>query len=425
MKKYIPFILICLFCVQSLYAQINYSFSTSNTSFNTISNGTIPYLVGDGTNPLADEGYVNYIPIGFSFQYNSGNSFEEVAISTNGFLSFAELSNSYTINNLKTGAGGERPILAALWDDLDLGVTSNLSYTTTGSAPNRIFTVQWLNAKWGFGASTAAISFQIKLYETKNWIEFIYRPEPGSPVAPSASVGITTNNTGNNNFLSIGSLSLNPTLSVSTEVSNISAKPNANLSFMFKPGALPISLSSFTVKQENGKNILKWTTVQEINNKQFNVQRSNNGVNFSNIAIQPAYANNDNSNAIRNYSTIDEKPIQGTNYYRLEQVDKDGKTSYSSIISIKNMSNTWATLNIYPNPVRDNLHLNILSNINTVISIKVIDVFGKQLLQLSNNVKTADNIVNIPVNNLAAGVYYIQLLNEKTNEIITQQFIKQ
>lgn len=417
--------LICLFCVQVLNAQINYSFTTANTTFNLISGGTMPYLNGNGSYTLADEGFVNYIPIGFSFQYNGGNSFEEIAISTNGFISFSELSNSYTVNNLTDGAGGERPLLAPLWDDLDLGVTSNLTYTTTGSAPNRIFTVQWLNAKWGFGASTAAISFQIKLYETKNWIEFIYRPESGSPVAPSASVGITTNNTGNNNFLSIGSLSIYPPLSVSSEVSNISAKPSGIISFMFKPGALPISLSSFTVKKENEKNVLQWTTIQEINNKQFNVQRSNNGVNFSNIAIQPAYANNDNSNAIRNYSTIDEKPIQGTNYYRLEQVDKDGKTSYSSIISIKNMSNTWATLNIYPNPVRDNLHLNILSNINTVISIKVIDVFGKQLLQLSNNVKTADNIVNIPVNNLAAGVYYIQLLNEKTNEIITQQFIKQ
>ncbi|MBX2930887.1 MAG: T9SS type A sorting domain-containing protein [Chitinophagaceae bacterium] len=414
-----------LVCVHSLYAQINYSFTTSITNFNTVTNGTMPFLSGNGTDPLADEGYVNYIPIGFSFQYNGGNTYEEVGISTNGFISFSELSNSYIQNNLTSGALGERPLIAPLWDDLDLSITSNLTYTTTGTAPNRIFTVEWLNVKWGFGASDAAISFQIKLYETKNWIEFIYRPETGNSISPSASIGLTTPNSGNNNFLSIGNISLSPSLSVSSETTNITNKPSSIVSYMFKPGSLPVRLSSFTVKKENEKNIVQWTTVQEINNKQFNVQRSNNGVVFSTIAIQPAYTNSDNANSVRNYTMIDEKPIIGTNYYRLEQVDNDGKISYSPIVSIKNGATNWATLNIYPNPVRDNLHLSITTYANTPILIKVVDVYGRCIIQCSNNITSANNVINMPINHLTAGVYYIQLLNGKTNEYITQRFIKQ
>jgi len=425
MKKQPILLLTILLSVNFLFAQINYSFTTASTTFNAITNATSPFLVGNGTDPLADEGYVNFVPIGFSFHYNGGAALDELAISTNGFISFASLSNSYLQNNLNTGANGERPIVAPLWDDLNLNITSNLTYTTTGSAPNRIFTVQWLNTHWGFGASEAAISIQVKLYETKNWIEFIYQPENGNPVSPSASIGLTATNTGNNNFLSIGSITMYPLVTLASEYNNVTDKPANAISFMFKPGSLPINLSSFNVHKENEKNILQWTTLQEINNHQFNVQRSANGINFSTIAIQPAIATNEQSNTIRNYAMVDAQPINGTNYYRLEQVDKDGKITYSSIVSIKNIRSKWASINIYPNPVKNNLQINIDALVNSQITLKVIDIYGRQLIQSSYNIATSASVINIPIHQLNAGVYYVQLLNVKTNEQITQQFIKQ
>ena len=147
-----PLLVICLSTIVSMqvaFSQINYSFTTANTTYTPLSGGNPVYLTGNGTETLADEGYVNYIPIGFMFTYNSGGSFDELAISTNGFISFSELTNSYFLNNLTSGSSGERPVIAALWDDLDVSLTSNITYATTGTAPNRVFTVEWLNAKWG------------------------------------------------------------------------------------------------------------------------------------------------------------------------------------------------------------------------------------------------------------------------------------
>ncbi|MCU0322813.1 MAG: hypothetical protein MUE72_10370, partial [Chitinophagaceae bacterium] len=236
MKNKILFFISLLFAANTIIAQMNFSFTPNTGSFNTIINGSTPFFSGNGSDPLADEGFANDVPIGFSFMYNTNAAYTKVSISTNGFLSFKELSDAHVNNNLLNGAVNERPIVAPLWDDLDVQSTTNINYTTTGSAPNRIFTVQWLNAKWGFGAANAAISFQVKLYETSNWIEFIYKTETGSPLSPSASVGLTANGTGNNNFLSIASLGSNPNVSTTNEVNNIVAKPSNNQSYIFKIG---------------------------------------------------------------------------------------------------------------------------------------------------------------------------------------------
>ena len=422
-----PLLVICLSTIVSMqvaFSQINYSFTTANTTYTPLSGGNPVYLTGNGTETLADEGYVNYIPIGFMFTYNSGGSFDELAISTNGFISFSELTNSYFLNNLTSGASGERPVIAALWDDLDVSLTSNITYATTGTAPNRVFTVEWLNAKWGFGASAAAISFQIKLYETSNWIQFIYRPESGLPSSPSASIGLTRTGTGNNNFVSIGSFSLTPSISTTTEVATINTKPSSAISYYFKPGVLPVTLEYFTVTKEKEKHILQWKTLNEINNKQFNVQRSNNGNDFSTIATQLAYSQTGNTNTIKIYKTEDDMPLKGTNYYRLEQIDNDGKKSYSTIISIKNSITNWATLNIYPNPVVNHLQLQLHLNNSATVGISINDVYGKQLFQQTTSCQTADNLINIPVQNLPAGNYFIKVYNEKSNQFLIQQFIK-
>ncbi|HMZ45999.1 MAG TPA: T9SS type A sorting domain-containing protein [Chitinophagaceae bacterium] len=418
-------LIICLVCflyIPFANAQINYSFTTSGASFDMVTNGTTPMFTGNGTDPLADEGFVNYIPIGFSFSYNNySNTYNEVAISSNGFISLTELSDSYVINNLNNGASGERPIIAPLWDDLDLSLTSNLTYTTTGSAPNRVFTVQWLNVNWGFGSTSAAISFQLKLYETSNWIEFIYRPEAGFATSPSASIGLTALGTGTNNFVSIGGFSLTPSVSVSSESNNITAKPNNVIKYTFKPGVLPVKMEYFTVTKDKEKHILKWQTVQETNHKQFNIQRSNNGVNFSNIASQPSFESNGNS---KTYLYADTKPLIGNNYYRLQQIDVDGKTNYSSIVYIKNVNNNWASLNIYPNPVVNNLQVNINTHKAEKVNISVTDISNTVLLHSVYYTQPSENLYILNVQNLAKGTYFIKVYNSSTEQFIVQKFIK-
>lgn len=408
--------------VAMVKAQMNYSFTPATNTYSSIS-GTVPTLTGNGNDPLADEGYANAVPIGFSFTYNGSTTYTTVAISTNGFISFGALSDSYVTNNLKNGAAGQRPIVAPLWDDINLQSTNNLKYTTTGTAPNRVFTVEWLNARWGFGASAACISFQVKLYETTNWIEFAYKQESGTPVSPSASVGLTSTGTGNNNFISLGNTSAAPTVSTTVEETAIAAKPATNQSYIFKPGTLPVSISSFSVTREKNNHVVQWQTVNEINNAFFEVERSANGIQFSSIAQQQSKAVQGNSITSLQYSVDDKYPLAGTNYYRLKQVDKDGKTMYSPIVSIKNSHSANASISLFPNPVKSKLNIQ-LNNLNSAdVTVGVYNIYGQLVLQSKNN-NIQNTTLSIDVSNLTTGIYTVRVFDAKSNSYLTERFVK-
>lgn len=422
MRTILKFVLLFFVPFAAVKAQMNYSFTPATNTYSSIS-GTTPILTGNNNDPIADEGFVNAIPIGFSFTYNGGTSYTEVAISTNGFISFGTLSDSYVTNNLTSGASGQRPIIAPLWDDMNLQTTNNLKYTTTGTAPNRVFTVEWLNTRWGFGASAACISFQVKLYETTNWIEFAYRQESGTPVSPSASVGLTATGTGNNNFISLGNVTSTPNVSTTAETSTINTKPATNQSYIFKPGTLPVSISSFSVVREKNNHVVQWQTANEINNAFFEIERSANGIQFSSIAQQQSKAVLGNSTTLLQYSIDDKNPLSGINYYRLKQVDKDGKIMYSSIISIKNSQSANASISLFPNPVKNKLNIQ-LNNLNaTDVTVGIYNIYGQLVTQSKSSV-IQSNILAIDVTSLTTGIYTIRVFDTKSNSYLTERFVK-
>ena len=224
-------------------AQVSYSFTATTGTYTAISGGTTATLVSPSTDYVAsDEGYANAIPIGFTFTYN-GVSYTNINANANGFISLgdgfvADDLENYFSNSLSAGTvsqGGTRPIIAPLWDDLNLATANNLTYVVTGSFPNRVFTIQWANAFWDFNADNPVISFQVKLYETTNIIEFIYKQESGATNTTSASIGLTAARTGTGNFLSLAASSASPATSTTTETRTISAKPATNQVYRFTP----------------------------------------------------------------------------------------------------------------------------------------------------------------------------------------------
>ncbi len=216
----------------------NYAFSPSNTVFTALV-GSTPAVITGG----ADEGYMSAVPIGFNFIYNS-QTYSTLSISTNGYVSLGQnitALNSF-LNNLNAGTSplSPRPILAPLWDDLAFAATTNISYQISGTAPYRIFTVQWLNAKWVYNATAAGISFQLKLYEYDSKIEFIYRQEAGALLNPSASIGITNAAAGAGNFLSLISTGTNPADTNSqVEANGLNTKPANGQVYAFVPNYIP------------------------------------------------------------------------------------------------------------------------------------------------------------------------------------------
>lgn len=158
------------------------SFSSIANSGNTVSSWR------NGSN--TDDNLSNAVPIGFNFNYQ-GSSYSNVLISTNGFITFntstasnGATSASYSYLNANFSASDATKsiaVIAPFWDDLSCqgnnsltsGLSASIRYLTSGSAPNRIFTVEWV-AMEPLAIQGADLNFQVKLYESNGVIEFQY-----------------------------------------------------------------------------------------------------------------------------------------------------------------------------------------------------------------------------------------------------------
>lgn len=126
--------------------------------------------------------------IGFDFWYN-GTRYSQFSVSTNGFVDFSTSTDdggadggafSY-INTVfsNTNAGTRTyPALAPFYDDMMAqggveALGNSIKYLATGTAPNRILTIEWINMAV-YGNTTPSLNFQVKLYETTGVIEFVY-----------------------------------------------------------------------------------------------------------------------------------------------------------------------------------------------------------------------------------------------------------
>ena len=742
-KKILPSIIMVLSLVllsANANAQLNYTVSFPTATYTAVT-GTNPVLTlayppstaaTDGTTDT-DEGAANGIPLPFPFKFN-GVTYNTCNISTDGFISFGaalDTLDGYYLNNLNSGpyngaandGRASRPIIAALWDDLDIQAATNITYTTIGTAPNRIFAVQWSNALWTYSATSASVNFQIKLYEADNRIRFHYKPINAGTLSTvaSASVGLADGPIGSGNFLSLSALTTTATNSGNVETNNIKLKPSANLVIDFTPvpipsidagvtligapitatclattqsftyviknsgtttiapgaasinmtltglntgsysgsntksiafgsydtitisgvnlntagstlvtgligltgdtratndtskytyttaaiksafpisdpsttpstlfkyrrtvlggtqlwslfsssslavpnnanplsphgsadttywvflgrysginslgyvsrlysdcmdipagmpssnynlkfymtndsaavnspdslfvtvstnkgaswqtigsysrvnGALtaftwveknidlsafagqtiqiafegqselgnlfavdditvtanfplPIKLSTFTGTREGTKNILHWTTASETNNKGFELQRSANGKEFSAITFVSSKAINGSSSAIINYNYNDEKPLAGTNYYRLRQLDNDGKESLSAVVILKSAQITKAEISrVYPNPVQDKLNIVLNTPSSEKVNISITDLAGKIISTKTIETVSGDNNIQFNTAKLAKGTYFIKVNSSSNSELATQKFVK-
>ncbi len=165
----------------------NYSFEVASGSYSAIS----------GTSSVSgDDSYSSAINIGFTFNY-WGVDYTTAVIATNGFLKLGNGSNSYS-NDLASSSYYN--YLAAFWDDLD---ATSTKYTTIGTEPNRVFVME--HNGYRHGDSGYTFSFQIKLYETTNVIEFCYGSGFPNVASSNTSASIGLNNRADNttSFISV------------------------------------------------------------------------------------------------------------------------------------------------------------------------------------------------------------------------------
>jgi hypothetical protein len=175
---------------------------------------------------------------------------------------------------------------------------------------------------------------------------------------------------------------------------------------------LPVSLLSFTGTRVNATSQLNWSTVTEINNSHFVVERSKDGRVFSKLSDNIASkAVNGNSNERLDYGYTDATPYQGHNYYRLQQHDIDGHMSYSKVVDVYFGNETIVTL--YPNPVNTNLNVDINTPKATVAKLKITDATGRTVKVVDMQLQAGSNTTLVDMQGLADGMYMIHITNDK------------
>ena len=178
---------------------------------------------------------------------------------------------------------------------------------------------------------------------------------------------------------------------------------------------LPITLVSFTARvQPDNSVLLSWQTTSETNNQYFGVERSGNGTDFAQIG---EVKGSGTTNVIQNYSFTDPGPSAGINYYRLRQVDMDGHSTYSPVVTVQIQSKF--AFSILPNPVHDLLKINIAGTPEAKGVFRIIDLGGKLLMTVN---ATLDNDQQIDVSSLTSGSYILQYFSDKNT--YTTKFIK-
>ncbi|MCZ2222219.1 MAG: T9SS type A sorting domain-containing protein, partial [Chitinophagales bacterium] len=188
---------------------------------------------------------------------------------------------------------------------------------------------------------------------------------------------------------------------------------------------VPVTFTSFTGKKEGTVNVLSWTTATEVNNAGYELQRSADGKQFSKLDFIATKAENGNSNTALSYGYNDNKPLAGNNYYRLKQMDKDGKSSYSNVVILKgDKANQVSITGVYPNPTRNTLNVNIASPSSERVSIVITDISGKVLVQQNVELNAGDNVKQIDVSRLSQGTYLIKTICANGCESAVTKFAK-
>lgn len=180
------------------------------------------------------------------------------------------------------------------------------------------------------------------------------------------------------------------------------------------PPLLNVALINFSVVKNGDASLLKWRTASEVNNDYFEIQRSIDNKNFVIVGkIQGA----GNSNAIKAYEFIDRTPHVGVNFYRMRQVDFDGRSTITPVRMVN--FNTSHAVSIFPNPTTTELSIHLTDwDSELTTTFKVIDFNGAEVLAREVTSETTRlNVAHLP-----AGTYFMQITNNITTQ--TYRFIK-
>lgn len=419
--------------------------SVAGTYNDLSTNGTVITTGFTGNAMGTDDDNSSVQNIGFNFIFN-GTTYSQFVLNTNGFIKLgasAPASNNifYPFYNSNTGSVTTTSDIDLIYPynhDLKSGTsTAEFKVYTSGNVGSRICTIQFKNLADKLAPTQYTnMEFQIKLYETTNITEFIYGnwiASANTSTSVTGAVGIKGINASESINVAKGSTtawttSLSPSnnyffrdgdypLAGPQFNSKNTFLPDAGRTFRFAASSvMPVTLINFSGTINNNNTLLQWETTNEINNKNFEVQRSIDAKEFTTIGTLNAKGNNAAFTNEYNFTDVNAAAYNIV-YYRLKQNDIDGKASYSAIIKISR-NNKVAFAATVVNPFNNNIEMQLQSLLQQNITIELMNTNGQLIFDKQLNIQNGANALTLQTPTLATGIYFLKIKSATDEKVI-------
>lgn len=166
--------------------------------------------------------------------------------------------------------------------------------------------------------------------------------------------------------------------------------------------------------------LVSWATASEQNNKGFEVERSVNGRDFDYVNF---VAGAGNSTQVVNYQLTDAKVFNKTNsamlYYRIKQIDMDGRFTYSDIVKVSKDNNQLQSVSVSPNPFVNTLSVSVNTQHSGNVSIEVTDIQGRLVGTENVSVQAGSNTISLSeLNDLHTGIYFVKITISGESQVV-------
>lgn len=173
----------------------------------------------------------------------------------------------------------------------------------------------------------------------------------------------------------------------------------------------PVEFLDFEATLQSDQSVIcEWSTAREMNNELFEIERSLDGMVFESIGEVPGAGN---SNSVQSYDFTDTHPLTGTSYYRLRQVDFDGRFTYSEVrkVELTFQPDLALEYTFYPNPVKEVLRVRLEASASSEYPafMRLNTTTGATVAQKSISISEGTNEFTLPLGNLSPGMYFAEI----------------
>jgi trimeric autotransporter adhesin len=184
----------------------------------------------------------------------------------------------------------------------------------------------------------------------------------------------------------------------------------------------PALLLSFDGLVENNCANLTWVMENETNCKWFVIERAGDKGGYDSISVVEGLNNNNQTT----YTFEDEHMLNGNNYYRLRQVDRDGVVRYSKVVTLYKNAPVASnkSMGMYPNPATSTISYSVASTTSQQVIVQVYDISGVVLLTTEQQLYAGNNQQTICLSGLKTGNYFLKVTNREGSSQYVQPFVK-